>query len=252
MKLNRFRRRKTTRSSAKARGGGRLRRKHTLELLEGREMLTATALVDGVAPLHNWSLPQDVNHDGRVSPLDALTVINDLLQHGSHAVTSGSATPNVATASPAATTNVNYLDVNGDNRVSPLDALLVINQVLNPALAAVSTFPTDLNGNPISSITLGSPFLVETDVQDTRSPADAFPGVFSAYASFSYDSSLAAIETGVTQNYTDLVIDNTTPTNITSAANPFTTASVGSQISVVNEAMLGGLERPLSSKARES
>lgn len=58
----------------------------------------------------------DVNEDGKVNPLDALIVINDLSRNGYRRLTSNNA-------------GHMMLDVNGDGFVAPMDALLVINQL---------------------------------------------------------------------------------------------------------------------------
>lgn len=70
-------------------------------------------------PLQNQSLPQDVNNDGLVSPIDALLIINqmnrvDLAGEGEQ-VGGGQSKPQY------------YTDVNGDNQTTALDALQVIN-----------------------------------------------------------------------------------------------------------------------------
>jgi hypothetical protein len=65
-------------------------------------------------PLH----PLDVNHDGRLTPLDALVVINYLNASGSQALP----VPPTATWTPPP-----YLDCTGDGNVTPLDVLQVIN-----------------------------------------------------------------------------------------------------------------------------
>jgi hypothetical protein len=75
--------------------------------------------VGGGAPLQNQRLPQDVNNDGQVSPIDALLIINqmnraDLTGEG-EAVGGGQTQPKY------------YTDVNGDNLTTALDALQVIN-----------------------------------------------------------------------------------------------------------------------------
>ena len=62
---------------------------------------------------HNFLEPNDVNDDSRVSPVDALLVINTLNDLRS----------NSASNSPG------FHDVNDDSRVSPTDALTVINQL---------------------------------------------------------------------------------------------------------------------------
>ncbi len=58
----------------------------------------------------------DVNNDGQVSPIDALTVINELNANGPRALGSS--------AAPVAGV---FVDVSGDNFISSIDALLVIN-----------------------------------------------------------------------------------------------------------------------------
>ena len=61
-------------------------------------------------PAQNTGLPEDVNLDGFVSPIDALGVINTIASGAE-----GEGRPGLAT------------DVNGDQQTSPIDALLVIN-----------------------------------------------------------------------------------------------------------------------------
>ena len=61
-----------------------------------------------------------MNHDGLITPLDVLIVINYLNAHG----------PGVLPAQPAATrAPPPYLDCSGDWDVTALDALLVINDL---------------------------------------------------------------------------------------------------------------------------
>ncbi|WP_158222753.1 FG-GAP-like repeat-containing protein [Rhodopirellula sp. MGV] len=76
-------------------------------------------------PWQNPLEPSDVNGDGRVSPLDALMVIN-AIGRGSylHTGTSQLVSPSTLAAWP----NV-YVDQNGDGQMSPIDALRVINQI---------------------------------------------------------------------------------------------------------------------------
>ena len=65
------------------------------------------------APLHNETLAPDVNHDGAVSALDALIVINTLNTQYDSRMASGESRMSV--------------DVNNDGAVSALDALVVVN-----------------------------------------------------------------------------------------------------------------------------
>ena len=85
-----------------------------------------------------WTNPQnplDVNDDQRISPLDALIVINDLNQHGTRLLDDFFA---------ASLADRFYLDTSSDGRVSPLDVLLIINalnrgeQLLEPGPSALA------------------------------------------------------------------------------------------------------------------
>ncbi len=69
--------------------------------------------------------PLDVNHDGLITPLDALDIINDLNEYGTHAL---AATPNNPEAA---------FDVNHDGMISPLDVLDIIDY-LNAAAATAA------------------------------------------------------------------------------------------------------------------
>lgn len=66
-------------------------------------------------PWHNFANPNDVNNDGRISPIDALQVINLLNSRGP-----GELEGSGVTAPP-------YVDVNADGRATAIDALIVIN-----------------------------------------------------------------------------------------------------------------------------
>ncbi len=69
-------------------------------------------------PWQNPRNPLDVNDDGRVTPIDALLVINALNNRFQ-------LTPEL----PVPFDPVQYLDVDGNDLVTPIDALLVINQL---------------------------------------------------------------------------------------------------------------------------
>ena len=87
--------------------------------------LSSVATDDHVVLWNNgvgWQNPfetLDVNHDGFVSPLDALIVVN-LLNAG---------LPSGLTAEVPGFAEAAYVDANGDNVLSALDALLVINSL---------------------------------------------------------------------------------------------------------------------------
>jgi len=70
-------------------------------------------------PLHNTSLPADVNGDNVVSPIDALLIINELSRMDA-------AGEPVAGSSDGLTF---YHDVDGNGKISPIDALRVINYI---------------------------------------------------------------------------------------------------------------------------
>ena len=77
-------------------------------------------------PGNNTRDPLDVNNDGKISPIDALLVINHLNRFGPTVLTSGGFQ------------RAPFLDVNNNNQVSATDALAVINH-LNASLAASSS-----------------------------------------------------------------------------------------------------------------
>jgi len=67
------------------------------------------------APWHNPALPEDVNGDGVVSPVDSLLLIDLLNEFGDYELP------------PTRPDGQPYYDVNADGYVTPTDALLVIN-----------------------------------------------------------------------------------------------------------------------------
>lgn len=69
------------------------------------------------SPWQNPNLPEDVDGNNGVNPLDVLILINEINQNGSRALA----------GSPSNTAP--YLDVNGDRTIGPLDVLLVINYI---------------------------------------------------------------------------------------------------------------------------
>ncbi len=66
---------------------------------------------------HNYNLPQDVNGDGYVSPIDALIIINEINSNGAHPIPIG------GEGEPP----LHRIDVNGDGMITPIDLLLIIN-----------------------------------------------------------------------------------------------------------------------------
>ncbi|EMI19441.1 heme peroxidase, animal [Rhodopirellula maiorica SM1] len=87
------------------------RRRLRAETLETRQLLAANLF-------HNELMPEDVNNDGVVSAVDALTVINEMNRQRNH-------------DGVASTVNERGMrpDVNNDGRHTSLDALMVINRL---------------------------------------------------------------------------------------------------------------------------
>ncbi|MFM7515815.1 MAG: dockerin type I domain-containing protein, partial [Pirellula sp.] len=87
-------------------------RKVVFEQLQARELFSAS-------PWHNAALPEDVNNDAVVSPLDPLAIINRINSLGSsHPMPSGGE-GEVS----------DYPDVNNDGVIDPLDALSVVDVI---------------------------------------------------------------------------------------------------------------------------
>ncbi len=158
-----------------------------LESLERRELMASD-----VAPFHNSLMPHDVDGDYRISPLDALIVINDL-----NAVGSGS----LSNRTPPST-RTGLIDTDGDNTLSPLDALTIINSLNSGegetlkaavkyefyAVNADGSIGQNLDPNPNDAVSeavvnKGQKFVVRTLMADFRN--NPF-GVFSAYHDLTY------------------------------------------------------------------
>jgi peptidyl-prolyl cis-trans isomerase A (cyclophilin A) len=86
-------------------------------------VLSSATVVKTHASFQNPFLAADVNNSNSVTATDALSIINDLLLHRSHAI-----------SGPFAGTD--YLDPTGDGRVTAADALLVISALLHPTAQA--------------------------------------------------------------------------------------------------------------------
>ncbi len=76
--------------------------------------------------LHNAAMARDVNGDGRISPIDALLVIDRLNSIGTHAV------PDLLVQYRE---EAPYCDVSNDRRISPIDVLMIIDY-LNQSFSA--------------------------------------------------------------------------------------------------------------------
>ncbi len=135
-----------------------------MESLEGRRLLA----VDLSLMHHNHIIAEDVNGDFRVTPLDAMLVINSINQGGMRSL-------NIDGEGPS---NDPKVDVSGDNFLSALDILKVINKLNaegeGDELIRYTYQITNLAGAPISpnSITVGQNFRVNVLVEDIREAAD--------------------------------------------------------------------------------
>ncbi|MFZ4080539.1 MAG: tandem-95 repeat protein [Pirellula sp.] len=153
-----------------------------LESLERRELMASD-----FAPFHNYLASTDVDGDFKISPLDALMVINQLNTSGSGSL-AGRAAPS---------TRSGLVDADADNSLSPLDALLVINSINRGegigelaevkyefyALNNDGTLGANLDPNPNdfvyeATVSTGQKFVVRTLMADLRGNPS---GVFSAY-----------------------------------------------------------------------
>ncbi|QDV68274.1 Serine-aspartate repeat-containing protein D precursor [Rosistilla carotiformis] len=90
-----------------------------------RKSITISAATTTIGPEYQNPVNRyDVNNDGTVSPIDALSVINQLNLNGSS---------QLMAEGESANANRRFVDVNGDQFVSPIDALMVINALNNQA-----------------------------------------------------------------------------------------------------------------------
>ena len=87
------------------------------ETLENRQLLAANIF-------HNEAMPEDVNQDNQITPLDALTIINQVRRQSVRGFNAA-----VDDGPTAANANGRMMDVNDDGRITPLDALIIINRL---------------------------------------------------------------------------------------------------------------------------
>jgi hypothetical protein len=128
---------------------------YTIEVKGGQVADTdGNYVADGILGTFTVAAPEfvlcDTNGNGRVSALDALLVINDLLRNGAHPVPippGGKQTP------------FPYLDVNGDGLVSPLDALTVINRLLTSSSGGGTATRARLQAQPVAQQSAPNPLV---------------------------------------------------------------------------------------------
>jgi hypothetical protein len=111
---------------------------------------TAIQVTNG---LHNVERPQDANADGEVSPMDALVIINVLNEIGPMTTAELMDAQRVAAANgeSANGSKVMYYDVNGDQFVSAIDVLHVVNEIerLNSLAEGEGFLFVTLDSDPI-------------------------------------------------------------------------------------------------------
>ena len=117
----------------------------------------ATAITESDSG-ENRNDPMDVNGDDRVTPLDALTVLNAMRRR------------RVGTESiPGAASDMTTADVNGDGAVSPIDALLILNRLRRGAAESVGSEafgPEGANASEPSKAEVPSPIDQEVSGAD--------------------------------------------------------------------------------------
>lgn len=172
-----FRRRfRRTGSSSPSGSRASLSRALRAESLEARQLLAG----DFLASHHNYWSGKDVNDDFKVSPLDALVVINDLNRSGARDLTGVSVESG------------RYLDVNADGKVTPIDALQVLNalnrgEASNHELMELYLGLTDDEGNSLlepgtrtANLSVGQVANIEVLYDDLRIFDEI--GAFTVYA----------------------------------------------------------------------
>jgi hypothetical protein len=169
----------------------RSNRRLLLEGLERRELMAAD-----VGAYYNPIIPADVSGDFKVTPLDALQVINALSDQTRTGSRLGSARPTAATAMNQGP----MIDVSKDGLLTPLDALLVINSLntaegVNNPIVSITTQILDSNGtvvNPVgNTYTLGvdQAYSLRLVAQDRRADSGGTAeGVFAVYADLNYQT----------------------------------------------------------------
>jgi hypothetical protein len=103
---------------------------------------------------HNAAIPQDVNGDHAVTDSDLLLVINRLISQSATSVSSVTALGATGAAPAGSGGNSYFCDVNGDGNISPSDALMIINYLLQHAKPPSALTATASSAQaPISSST---------------------------------------------------------------------------------------------------
>lgn len=124
----------------------------------------------------------DVDGDGKVNSRDVQSLVNNIEEDGIYH-------PSFVGPRPRT-----YWDTNGDAELTPIDVLLVLNEIARSNAEAVSTDVqfrlelTDPTGTPVDSLRVGDDFLLNVFVRDNRERSQ---GVFAAYTDVIFDPAIA-------------------------------------------------------------
>lgn len=166
--------------------------------LEDRNMLAADN------PYHNDYFPSDVDADGSVTVGDALAVINSLLTLGPHDLMGTQSSTRGNPDAEGEPDTPMYVDVNSDNYLDTLDAIIVINDLLSgvtrqPDMVAFTIEVTNTSGQVTPIIGINQQFIVNVYVEDVRTVTDpATLGVFAAYVDMTFDQLLVNVPNAAT------------------------------------------------------
>jgi hypothetical protein len=112
---------------------------------------TFTITITKPNPRHNTERPLDVSRDAKISPIDAVLVINYLNARAARAESQTVAT---------AVTSTDFLDTNKDNFISAIDAVLVINYLNSNPPTATGTAPEEAGGVIVYNMTYVEPQVI--------------------------------------------------------------------------------------------
>jgi hypothetical protein len=121
----------------------------------------------------NPETPTDVDASGQVTPLDALLVINALNAIGSTSIDVLAARNATAEGEASATIAPPFVDVNGDYQITPLDVLLVVND-LNSADSRKIAAGGEGEARAFAAVEIGRPCNAEVSPIGGRGYADLF------------------------------------------------------------------------------
>ena len=118
----------------------------------------------------------DINDDGQVTPIDALHLVNDLNFNGARPLNLDPGMLEAEGEVIGAGHRARHLDVNGDNYISPLDALAIINHLNAPPAMAEGEGPiltdTNLRQDQIAQADILSNDIVATEAIQLQYDAD--------------------------------------------------------------------------------